>query len=409
MPGVNNLKIRCASLDAAACEAELDKIARWWLRYGIDTKHGGFVGEVTQDNRVNEHAPKGLVLNARILWFFSEAASYTGNPEYRAGAERAYDYLQRYFFDREAGGYYWSLNYDGTVCSDKKQVYAQAFVIYALAAYAEMCADPSALAAARQCFSLLEQHCVDRKKQGYLEACTRHWGALPDVRLSEKDLNYPKTMNTHLHVVEAYTKLYQAHGGEEVAMALGYGIDLIDRYMIDRDHFHLRMFMDEDWKDHSPELTYGHDIECAWLLYKALSALGDEERKQRLLPDIFQLIKTCQQEALDELGAVQDGRVKASGLVHRNRVWWVQAEALVGFLYAWRLSGEKSYLACAEALWQFIQNYQIDHEFGEWRWHSSLDTAADDRDYKAGFWKGPYHNGRAMIEAAKQLKAGADV
>lgn len=318
-------------------------------------------------------------------------------------ARRAYEYLQRHFLDREAGGYYWSLNPDGSVLDDKKQVYAQAFVIYALAAYAELCADPAALAAARQCFFLIERHCVDRQKQGYLEACTRHWGAMDDVRLSERDLNFPKTMNTHLHVVEAYTKLYQVHASAEVAMALSYGIDLIDRYMIDRDHFHLRMFMDEDWTDHSPELTYGHDIECAWLLYKALTVLGDEARRQRLLPDILQLVKTCQQEALDESGAVLDGKVKAGGLVRRQRVWWVQAEALVGFLYAWNLSGDATFLRSAEGLWRFIHTYLIDREFGEWRWHSSLDTADAGRDYKAGFWKGPYHNGRAMIEAARQL------
>ncbi|MDO3387554.1 AGE family epimerase/isomerase [Gilvimarinus sp. SDUM040013] len=392
------------ALSAAACDAELDNIARWWLRYGIDNTFGGFAAEISQDNRINNSAPKGLVLNARILWFFSEAAHYTGNPEYRAGAERAFAYIQRYFFDAQAGGYFWSLNPDGSVCDDKKQVYAQAFVIYALAAYVEMCGDQSALEAAMQCFALIEQHCVDREGEGYLEAYTRHWGVIDDVRLSEKDLNYPKTMNTHLHVVEAYTKLYQVHRTVEVGLALAYGIDLIDKYMINRDSFHLRMFMGANWNDHSPEFTYGHDIECAWLLYKALVSLDDKDRIERLLPDILALARTCQREALDEFGAVLDGEVKATGKVHRDRVWWVQAEAMVGFLYAWKLSQDESYLRNAQMLWSFIQQYQLDHEHGEWNWHCSLDEIDEDRDYKVGFWKGPYHNGRAMIEAAKLLQ-----
>lgn len=391
-------------LTASACDDELHRIARWWLDYAQDNAQGGFVGEVSASNQITASASKGVVMNTRILWFFSEAAHFAGNDEYRLAADRAFEYLQAHFLDRENGGYFWSLNADGSVLDDKKQVYAQGFAIYALAAYYELTHKPQALEAAMACFELIETHCVDRQQQGYWEAYTRSWGEIDDIRLSEKDLDYPKTMNTHLHVLEAYTKLYQVHKNEAVRQALSYGIDLFDTYMIDRTHNHLRMFMDNDWVDHSPALTFGHDIECAWLLYKALQSLGDSEKTEKLLPDIIALAKTCQTQALDKYGAVIDGIDKSSGAVHAERVWWVQAEALVGFLFAWKLSGDNSLYTTAAGVWRVIQDQIIDHEGGEWFWNSKLDQGDVTRGYKAGFWKGPYHNGRAMIEAAKLLR-----
>ncbi|MDO3383212.1 AGE family epimerase/isomerase [Gilvimarinus algae] len=388
---------------AGECRAELGRIARWWLDLAQDPAQGGFYGEIDDDGRPNTAAEKGVVLNTRILWFFSEAALFTGEADYRRAAERAYRYLREYFFDAEYGGYYWSLRANGQLASGKKQVYAQAFAIYALCAYYQLTGEGSVLQEALDCFELIEARCVDRAGEGYLEAYTREWGEIDDVRLSEKDLNFPKTMNTHLHVLEAYTSLYQVHKGERVARALGYTIDLFDRYMIDRDSYHLRSFMDADWSDHSPAFTYGHDIECAWLLCKALSALGDAERSERLGPDILQLARTCQSEAIGSLGEVLDGRDKRSAHVHGERIWWVQAEAMVGFLVAWSVSDETAFYASAANVWNFIKTYQIDKERGEWLWHSRLDAPDGARDYKAGFWKGPYHNGRAMIEAIRLL------
>lgn len=382
---------------------QLHCIAEWWLSYAQDQAHGGFYGEVGDNNVARVDAEKGIVLNTRILWFFSEAAVFTGNADYRAAAERSYHYLRDYFFDSKHGGFFWSLSPSGDVEQSKKQVYAQAFAVYALAAYYELSQDADALAMALECFDLIEANCVDRDGEGYYEAYTREWGKIDDVRLSEKDLNYPKTMNTHLHVLEAYTKLYQVHKADKVAQALAYGIDLFDKYMIDHDNYHLRMFLSDDWQDHSPGLTYGHDIECSWLLYKALNALGDAERNARLVPVVIELAKTCQREAIRERGDVVDAYDRASNSYHSERIWWVQAEALVGFLVAYKLSDDKSFLTTANNLWAFIDTYQIDHNKGEWRWHSTLDVPDGSRDYKAGFWKGPYHNGRAMIEAAKLL------
>lgn len=411
--GANTLATNPSALDGAAAYLPLKKaftqqlhgIAKWWLSYTQDQARGGFYGEVGDNNVARVDAEKGIVLNTRILWFFSEAAVYTGNADYRAAAERAYGYLCEYFLDREHGGFYWSLSPEGNVEQSKKQVYAQAFAVYALAAYYQLTQDAAVLTMALECFELIENNCVDRATEGYCEAYTREWGKIADVRLSEKDLNYPKTMNTHLHVLEAYTKLYQVHQCDKVARALAYGIDLFERYFIDHDSYHLRMFLDDNWQDHSPGVTYGHDIECSWLLHKALTALGDAQRTTRLTPVVLALAKTCQREAIDQHGAVIDAYHRASNSYRLERVWWVQAEALVGFLTAYKLSGDKSYFVAAENLWSFIDKYQIDHQRGEWRWHSTLDAPDRARNYKAGFWKGPYHNGRAMIEAAKLLTA----
>lgn len=382
---------------------ELENIGSWWLEHTLDNEWGGFYGEVAADNTPVRTADKGVVMHSRILWFFSEAALFTGRDEYRAAAERAYGYLQRHFYDAEHGGYFWSLDYQGKPNSSKKQVYAQGFVIYGLCAYYQLTQDDSALQAALNCFALIEKHCVDREREGYYEAYTREWGRIDDVRLSEKDLNYPKTMNTHLHIVEGYTSLYKVSANKQVGAALSYGIDLFERYMIDRDSGHLRMFMGDDWQDHSSELTYGHDIETAWLLHKALLALDDKMRLQQLLPVIMQLAEVCQREAIDDKGGVMDGMHKLSSAQHTQRMWWVQAEALVGFLTVYKLTGEERYWHTAQNIWGFINEYQLDHEYGEWLWHSSLDEPDSDRDYKVGFWKGPYHNGRAMIEAARLL------
>ncbi|HEY7884777.1 MAG TPA: AGE family epimerase/isomerase, partial [Cellvibrionaceae bacterium] len=301
------------------------------------------------------------------------------------------------------GGFYWSLDYTGKVTSTKKQVYAQGFVIYALSAYYLLTGEPQALKQALDCFELLEANCIDREGEGYFEAYTREWGKIEDVRLSEKDLNYPKTMNTHLHVLEAYTTLYKVSGDSRVAEALRYGIDLFDRYMINHDTGHLRMFMDDNWQDHSPGLTYGHDIECAWLLYKALNALGDQALLQKHRSTIIQISEVCLQEAIGSHGQVIDGLDFATGHVHSQSVWWVQAEALVGFLTAHALTDDQRFWQAAQNIWAFIYQYQLNHQQGEWLWHSTLDEPDGDRDYKVGFWKGPYHNGRAMIEAARLL------
>ncbi len=384
--------------------AELIAIADWWVAHTLDQQQGGFYGEVGADNQPLPSASKGIILNARILWFFSETAQQVSTPVYRECATRAYDYLVAHFFDETYGGVYWELNAVGEPINTKKQVYAQAFTIYALCAYFQLTGDSQALVRAQECFNLLEQHAIDHVNQGYLEAFTRDWGVIEDLRLSEKDLNYPKSQNTHLHILEAYTTLYQAHPSTGIRAALAYNIALFDKYIIDKSTHHLRMFMDLQWKDFSPGYTYGHDIEASWLIARALESLGDETITRALTPTLIRIVDVTLNEGVGERGQVLDSYDFASAQTNTDTVWWVQAEALVGFLYAYSVSGEQKYFAAAQAVWEFIKNYQIDHDSGEWLWLSRLHIPAESPHYKVGFWKCPYHNGRAMMEAIHYLQ-----
>lgn len=388
---------------------ELIAIANWWLENSIDREFGGFYGEVSADNVPVKNASKGIILNARILWFFSEAALELGaltepkGIECRQAAKRAYDYIINHFFDAEYGGVYWELDAQGNPLNTKKQVYAQAFTIYALTAYYQLTKDDQVLANALDCFELLETKTIDREREGYLEAFTRTWGTMDDLRLSEKDLNFPKSQNTHLHVLEAYTTLNKIHPTPEINAALRYSIELFDKYMIDKTTYHLRMFLDNNWKDHSPGFTYGHDIEASWLIAKALESLGDESYSKVLMPTLVKITETTLTEGVGAHGHVIDAYDFATKTQLPDIVWWVQAEALVGFLFAYNESHEQKYLIAAENIWEFIKQYQIDKKNGEWFWLSSIDKPQAAPYYKVGFWKCPYHNGRAMMEAINYL------
>jgi mannobiose 2-epimerase len=323
---------------------------------------------------------------------------------HRAAADRAYHYLVEHFFDHEHGGVFWELDAEGRPCNTKKQVYAQAFTIYSLTAYHALTGLREAMDYALSFFELMEKLTRDRKAGGYLEAFTREWGELDDLRLSDKDLNFPKTMNTHLHVIEAYTALYEQTPTAEVESALRHLLECFDKRIIDPENFHQRMFMTEDWADHSAGLSYGHDIECSWLLHKALKALKNPEVNTQLMPSVLGLASACLREGLSARGDLMDAWDFATRRHHHASIWWVQAEALVGFINTYALTGDDKYLAAAERLWDFIRQHHVDGEHGEWLWLSRLDDGYQDH-YKAGFWKGPYHNGRAMLESCKILNS----
>lgn len=398
-----SLRLSTASLQQEFRQ-ELIAIADWWAAHTVDHEQGGFYGEVDADNLPVPSASKGVILNARILWFFSEAAQQVDSQRYRDCAQLAYDYFSAHFFDPEQGGVYWELMATGAPLNTKKQVYAQAFAIYALCAYYQLTGNEQALARALECFQLIERHAIDRINQGYLEAFTREWGVIEDLRLSEKDLNFPKSQNTHLHILEAYTTLYQAHPSAEIKAALKYNILMFDKYMIDRTHYHLRMFMDLQWQDFSPGYTYGHDIEASWLIAKALESLGDNSYTAALTPDLIKIAEVTLREAVGAQGQVIDSYDFSTRIKNEDTVWWVQAEALVGFLYAYSVTRDQKFYAAAGAVWEFIKQYQIDPAGGEWLWLSRWQMKSVREDYKVGFWKCPYHNGRAMMEAVRYLQ-----
>jgi len=388
-------------------DLECHNIANWWMEHTLDTALGGFHGEINVDNEVVAGANKGIILNTRILWFFSQAAKEYTNDNYRQIAERSYQYLLNYFDDEQHGGVFWELDCSGKCINGKKQTYAQAFAIYGLSAYYLLTRDPLAIEKALQYFSLIEKHAIDPIHGGYLEAFNKNWQGLKDVRLSTKDMNSPKSMNTHIHILEAYTGLYRATKNPQVGIALTKLIALIFERILDPKTHHLFLFLDNDWSDLSDSFSYGHDIECSWLLWDALNALDVPSLSEKYRPSIITMAQVCLEQSIGDLGQVCDHFTFADKSKKQDSFWWVQAEALVGFLNAYHLTGECEYLLTCEKIWQFTQEQHLDQKNGEWHWAAKREQNPNCIEYKEGFWKGPYHNGRAMMETAELLRQNA--
>ena len=383
-------------------------ILRFWQERMVDYRQGGFYGRIDGYNVLHPDAEKGAVLNARILWTFAAAARVLNNTPYRILAARAYDYLMQWFMDREQGGVYWSLNADGTPLDTKKQTYAIAFAIYGLAEYVRLTNNQEALNAAIRLFEDLEAHAykwdnekISKCKNGYVEALTRDWQPIADMRLSEKDENGVFTMNTHLHVREAYTNLYRVLKNvqrddvqgtkERITKQLRTLIDIFANRIFDPATGHLMLFFDEKWQPSNTHTSPGHDIEAAWLLHEALEVLGDEELLNQTLPVIHSLAQAAEDDIMDE------------------KEWWCYAEAVVGYLNQWKLYQEEKpiesniNLELAETAFHYIQTHLMDRENGEWFWTILPDGTPDRTHDKAGFWKCPYHNSRMCIEIIERL------
>jgi mannobiose 2-epimerase len=394
-----------APLSVDTLTHERDRIAAWWLKHGPDEEHGGFVGLIDADGKARSGANKGIVLATRILWFFSTLALLDERTDWRQAAERAYASLRHGFHDAEHGGVFWELEANGTVVADKKQSYAQAFAIYACVAWHRASSNAEPLERAMQYFDRLERRVRDRKHGGYLEALSRSWGTLYDLRLGSADLNAPKSANTHLHLLEAYTELYRVSQSPLVEEALRHLVALFfDRIAVAR-RGPLGTFFDSRWNRLSELQSFGHEIEASWLLWEAVEALRDRRLSEHLLPLILGLAEACLEHGVGADGRLCEQRDPLGGKRSDASVWWVQAEALVGFLNTCRLTGEDRYRRAAETVWRHIQLHHVDAVGGEWFWWPPGEIGIAAPPYKAGFWKGPYHNGRAMIEAARLLVA----
>ena len=390
------------ALDPSEFRAELSAIAGWWLAHAFDGEHGGVYGEIADDNSVVVGAEKSAILQTRALWFFSEYAGFSGDARARSAATRLYDYIVETFVDNAYGGVFWSVAADGSPLATRKQVYAQAFSIYAFSAYARVCGDADAQNRALAKARLMEDHAWERTHGGYLEAFARDWSPIDDFRLSARDLNAPKTMNTHLHVLEAYTGLYRLVKNDFTKALLEKNIRLFDqRFAAPRGGRHLALFYSVDWRDECADESYGHDIEASWLLYEAAEALGDATLMRQTADRAVSLADQAL-NALDGDGGLIYERC-AGKEPERARHWWPQAEAMVGFYNAYQLTGDERFERAAAGVWSFVKAHQIDRERGEWLWHSRADKDARN-PYKVGFWKGPYHNGRAMLEMIRRLE-----
>ncbi len=373
-----------------------ENLLPFWSRRMTDLVNGGFLGAIDQNGEPVSEAPKGLILNARLLWTFSAVCNHYGNEEYLDPAHRAWDYIVTRFSDVSCGGYFWTVDCAGNPLDTKKQTYAQAFVIYAFSEYYRACGRQEALDAAIRLYRLMEDNCADSMNGGYLEAFSRNWGEIDDSRLSEKDLNERKTMNTHLHVLEAYTSLLGVWDEPGLRERLKMLIGVFAEKIVGLGNFHQKLFFNEEWEARSEMISYGHDIEASWLLLEAAQTLGEKDLAGRTAELSLRLARGAA-EGVNRFGGLtheSDGK----GGTDDETEWWAQAEAVVGFLNAWRLSGDVRFLELATGVKKFIERYFIDRKGGEWFYRLDAEGRPLPGYDKAGFWKCPYHNVRMCLE-----------
>ena len=403
-----------------------NNILPFWLEKMQDNEHGGFYGRIDGNNQLHPEAEKGAILNARILWSFSAAYRVLQKEEYLEAATRAKDYLIEHFIDPEYGGVYWSVDYKGEPLDTKKQFYAIAFVIYGLTEYARAMGDREALEYALDLYDSIEEHAFDSEQNGYVEACTREWGKIEDMRLSELDANYPKSQNTHLHIMEAYANLLrclkemraqeQCDYVPTIGSVLPVGISVPPETMVNVEGAlrnvisifidkilnpetnHLDLFFDMDWTRGAGHLeSYGHDIECSWLLHEAALVLGDENLLEKV-ENVVQKVAKASEKGLREDGSMIHEANLDTGHVDDDLHWWVQAENVVGWFNIWQHFGDEEAFKKSEKCWQFIKDKLVDWDNGEWYWSRHPDGSLNTIDDKAGFWKCPYHNSRMCLE-----------
>ena len=378
-------------------------ILPFWINNMVDRENGGFYGRIDGHGNLHADAEKGGILNGRILWTLSAAYRVLGKPEYLEMATRAKDYIIAHFIDREYGGTYWSLDCKGNPKDTKKQFYAIGFMIYGLSEYVRATGDKEALDYAIQLFDCIEEHSLDVIYNGYIEACTREWGEIADMRLSDLDANYPKSQNTHLHIIEPYANLYRVWKDERLEKALRNMINIFTDKILNPETNHLDLFFEKDWTRGAGHLeSYGHDIECSWLMHEAALVLGDAEVLKKV-EEIVPLVAKASEKGLNPDGSMIHEANLDTGHVDDDLHWWVQAEAVVGFYNIYQHFADESALDKSLHCWQYIKDNLIDYKAGEWYWSRHPDGTLNLDDDKAGFWKCPYHNGRMCLEIIERI------
>jgi mannobiose 2-epimerase len=378
-------------------------ILPFWSRRVANRPARTFHGNLTNDGTVDPAAERGALLSCRILWTYAAAFRHYGDPLYRDMADLAQEDLMTRFHDAQHDGFFWSISADGKALRDRKQIYGQAFAIYAFSEYHAATGERVHLDRAVALYRLLEKHARDRKAGGYLEAFARDWSPIADMRLSPEDQNDPKSQNTMLHVMEAYTRLLNVWPDDGLRAALRDLVEVMLTRLLDARTLHLGLFFTNDWQPTSDKISYGHDIEAAWLLTRAAATIGDAAFLARTQATALKIADRLLAEGVDADGGVFN-LGNPSGVIDDTKEWWPQAEAVVGLIDAWQISGEARYLGAAEKTWAFIESYLVDQKNGEWFRGVTRDGHVIAAFEKAGFWKCPYHNGRMGLEVITRLR-----
>ena len=368
-------------------------ILPYWLK--LKDPRGGFYGEVASDGTILYDAPRGVILNARIIWSFAAAYQVLPETPYLVAAVHARDYFLEHFCDHKYGGVYWSVDAAGERLDTKKQLYAQGFAIYGLSELYKVTGDDEVLKNAINLYRVVETYFADKENGGYIEALARDFSPLEDMSLSAHDINADKTMNSHLHVLEAYANLYQVWPDEELKEAVQKLLDLVGTRIMGADG-HLQLYFRKDWSVMPGGVSYGHDIETSWLALECADALKDIDVVNRVRPWALSMGKAGNE------GLLPDGSMRyeklLDGKYDDSRQWWVQAETVVGNLWLWKYHADPQGADKALAAWNYIRENLVDEKDGEWWWAVLEDGSRDLSQPKVGFWKCPYHNTRMCLQ-----------
>ncbi len=384
-------------------EEELtENILPFWMTHVVDRVNGGFYGAVTNDLQICNDVPRSAILCTRILWTYSAAYRRLGGEQYLTMARWAYEYLTRAFWDQEYGGLYWQVDCRGNPVSDRKHHYAQAFGIYGLSEFHRATRDPRSLELAQELFRLLEKHAYDTVKGGYFEGRTREWLPLADMRLSNRDPNCRKSMNTMLHILEAYTNLLRAWDDERLRGQLEALLRDFQLRIVGQWTGHLKLFFDDQWRSLSENVSFGHDIEGSWLLCEAAEVLGDPRLREEVRKLSVVMANAVYRDGLDADGSLFS-EAAPQGVVASGKDWWPQAEGIVGFYNAYQLTGDERFADAAIRCWGYVQDRIVDRTHGDWFKRLSANGKPDPARYKAGPWDCPYHHSRACLEMLDRL------
>jgi mannobiose 2-epimerase len=378
---------------------ELLNILNYWEKYAVDRENGGFYGRVNDDNIGITDAPRAVVVTSRILWTFSMAKRLLNDPKYLALADRAFQYLSIHFIDAKDGGVFWSTQGNGKPLEMKKQVYGNAFAIYGFSEYYRAAHFPPALERAKEIYFALEKYAFDPVNGGYREAFARDWSETDDYILSKSP--YIKSMNTHLHLVEAYTNLYRVWPDKTLKKQTASMLNAILDHIVNKETDRMELFFTEKWESKDKVISYGHDIEASWLLYETAEVLQDEKLLKKTRDRCIRMAVAAS-TGLSPDGALNYEYDPQTKETKTERSWWVAAEQLVGFYNAYQLTGNEDFKVKAEKSWAYIEGKFIDKEKGEW-FSAVKEDGTPVRGDKVNFWKGPYHNARACAEMWKRM------
>ena len=364
-----------------------------------DDEFGGYYGYLDYDLKLDKKAVKGCILNSRITWFFSNAYTLLKDVSLLEEAKHGFAFLKEHCMDKDNGGIYWSMKYNGEPEDTTKHTYNQAFSIYALSSYYEASGDEEALEMAKELFHIIETRCTD--EIGYKEAFDKEFHEIENYKLSENGVIAEKTMNTLLHVFEAYTELYRVAKLPEVKERLEWIMDTFADKVYNPALHRQEVFFDRNMNSILDLHSYGHDIETAWLIDRGVEVLGEKKYEDKMSPITRDLTAQIYKVAFDGRSLANECE---KGVVNKHRIWWVQAETVVGFLNGWQKNpGKPEYLDAAKAEWNFIKEYVIDKRKGsEWYWEVDPDGKPYEGRPIVEPWKCPYHNGRMCFEVIKR-------